>query len=103
MTQIGPEAFQSQSFGSGLLVAQAVGSESGQASLGGQALGEEKTDAILGAALIIGVPTVFWMGVMEAYTAMAGMDYGLTERVLIGGAIVGFLAVVRGCAKEASR
>ena len=97
------DGFVSQDLSSKLLDAQGGGSISISGGHGRPRLHEERTDALLSAVLIIGVPVLFWLGVFEIASAAAGISYGITERVAVAGSMIAFLGVIRGCAREASR
>ena len=66
----------------------------------GPSVSQERTDALLSAALIIGVPVVFWMSLIEIAAVVFNFNYDMFERLLVGGALIGFLAIIRGCARQ---
>ena len=109
MTQaIGPEVLQTQppephTLGSRLMRGWVGANCSDQGKPGSHTVGEDRTDAILSALLIIGVPTIFWMGIIEIASAACGFGYGIVERLVIGSMLVAFLTIIRGCAREAGR
>lgn len=49
---------------------------------------------LLSALLIVGVPTAFWMGVLELANLLFALDLSLTVRFGVGGALVTVLSVV---------
>lgn len=59
------------------------------------------SDAVIGAVLVIGVPTAFWMGLIELAAIAFNFSYGSTHRLIIGCAIAGFLALIYGCIRLA--
>jgi hypothetical protein len=100
---LGSDGFVSQNLILKLQSQQAADSISISGGQGRRTLHEDRTDALLSAALIIGVPVLFWLGVFEITSAAAGISYGFAERVAVAGALIVFLGVIRGCAREASR
>jgi hypothetical protein len=50
--------------------------------------------AILGAMLIICLPTAFWMGIIEVANLFLGLGLDATTRLLIAGTLAGVLLVV---------
>lgn len=49
---------------------------------------------MLSALLIIGLPTAFWMGVIELANVLFGLDLSITTRLMIGAVLVSLLFVV---------
>ena len=95
-------ALYPEALGSQLPSARAAG-RSRTGSPEGCAMSNDRADAILSAVLIIGVPTVFWLAIIEIATAVAGVSYGVTGRIVFGGLMIAFLAVIRGCARSVDR
>jgi hypothetical protein len=59
------------------------------------------SDAVIGAVLVVGVPTAFWMGIIELAAIAFNFSYGNTHRLIVGCAIAGFLALIYGCIRLA--
>lgn len=49
---------------------------------------------MLSALLIIGLPTAFWMGVLELVNILFGLDMSITTRLTIGAGLVAVLFMV---------
>ncbi len=49
---------------------------------------------MLSALLIIGLPTVFWMGVLEFANVVFALELSMTTRLTIGGVLVSLLFMI---------
>ena len=49
---------------------------------------------LLSALLIIGLPTAFWMAVLEAANVLFALGIGTTTRLVIGGGLLTVLSMV---------
>lgn len=48
----------------------------------------------LSALLIVGLPTLFWMAMLEVANVVFGLGFGMTTRLVVGGGLVAVLSVV---------
>jgi len=62
---------------------------------------ERASDTLIGVALVVALPTAFWMGLIELAAIAFNFSYGNTERIIVGCAIGGFLALIYGCIRLA--
>ncbi len=57
-------------------------------------LGQDWLYAVLGFALVVMFPTVFWLGVVELGAFALGLDYSGAARVVLGTFLAVFLTLV---------
>lgn len=62
---------------------------------------ERTSDTLVGLGLVVVLPSAFWMGLIELAAIAFKFSYGSTERIIVGCAIGGFLALIYGCIRLA--
>lgn len=57
-------------------------------------------NALLSAALIVGVPLLFWMLVLEGAALLFGFAYGPYARLVVGGILGALLLIIWSCMRQ---